>query len=333
MDHPDQIGEYRILELIARGGMAEIYLARHPDTHDKDLALKVIRTEFAGDTTVRDMFVSEARVALALSHANVVQTFEVAPYGDSIVLAMEHVDGMDVARLLHTHEAQFGERLPLRHAVLIAADALSGLDYAHRCRGPDGQHLGLVHRDVSSGNLLVSCSGDVKVADFGVAISNVRHHQSIDGTLKGKLAYMSPEQARAAKLDPRTDVYSMGVVLYELCTGKRPFAGTSPAIIPDLVTGRFVRPSELRADLPTRLEEIILTAMANDREARFDSAGEMSEALRDFAFEHGLVLSHLGLGELVTRLVRRARTTIPPGGPSLEMTRRETPMAKRDEDE
>ncbi len=331
LSHPSQIGAYRILELIARGGMAEIYRARHPDSHDKDLALKVIRAEVAGDPEVRDMFLSEARVALALSHANVVQTFEVSRHGDTIVLAMEHVDGLDVARLLHAHRTQRGAPIPWRHVLLIVADALLGLDYAHRSRGPDGRHLALVHRDVSAGNILVSTGGDVKVADFGVALSNVRQHRSVDGMLKGKLAYMSPEQARAEPLDPRTDLYSMGVVLYELTTGKRPFAGSGPAIIPDLVTGRFPRPSELRPDVPPGLEAIILRAMATQRVDRFDSAAQMSDALRDLAFDEGIVPSHIHLGELVARLTKDARASIPPGGPGPDQTRRDTPFSKRED--
>lgn len=333
MSEERSIGGYQILELIARGGMAEVFRARHPDLHGKDLALKVIREEVAGDPAVRSMFVSEARVALALSHANVVQTFEVAPHEGGIVLAMEHVDGLDAARLAHAYREVHGELLPLRHVISIVADALSGLDYAHRAKGPDGVPLGLVHRDISPGNLLVSKSGEVKVADFGVAHSRNRAHRSLAGVLKGKIAYMSPQQVRAEPVDRRCDVYGMGVVLYELLTSKRPFAGVTVAIIPDVVTGSFPRPRDMRPDLPLVLEGIVLKAMRVDPADRFRTAAAMSETLRDAAFELTELPSPLELGKIVEELMVPARKTIPPAGPGLVATALETPTAKRSDDD
>jgi len=323
------IGEYRVLELIATGGMAEVYRARRPGMHDKDLALKIVRADVAGDPSVHRMFVSEARVALALSHINVVQTFEVARHDDGLMLAMELVDGLDLARLAHAHQASLGELLPIRHVISIVADALAGLDYAHRSRRPDGERLELIHRDISPGNILVSHAGEVKVADFGVARSLNRAHKSMDGVLKGKLAYMSPEQVRADPLDKRTDVYSMGVVLYELLTGKRPFAGSTLAIVPDVASGVFPRPRELRSDLPLVLEGIVLKAMRNEPADRFSTAKFMAEALRDAAVELRCFPSQLELGALVERLSAPARKSIPPGGPGPDVTKLETPASKR----
>ncbi len=324
------IGEYRVLELIATGGMAEVYRARHPDMHDKDLALKIVRADVAADPEVRRMFVTEARVALALSHANVVQTFEVARHEDGLMLAMELVDGLDVCRLAHAHLTMVGELLPRRHIISIVADALAGLDYAHRCRKPDGEPLRIVHRDVSPGNILVSHAGEVKVADFGVARSMNHAHKSMDGVIKGKLAYMSPEQVRADPLDKRTDIYSMGVVLYELLTGKRPFAGSTLAIVPDVASGVFPRPREIAPDVPLVLEGIVLKAMRTDPKDRFGTAATMAETLRDAAMELRCFPSQLDLGALVERLSAPARESIPPSGPSPAVTKLETPASKRE---
>lgn len=329
MRPPSQLGDYRILELIATGGMAAVYRARHPDTHDKDLALKVIHAEVAADPILRSMFLTEARVALALSHANVVQTFDVVRHEDGVLLAMEHVAGLDVARLLHTYRDVHGEHLPLRHTVHIVADALLGLDYAHRSRGSDGEPLGLVHRDISPGNILVSRSGEVKVADFGVAASTIRQHQSVDGVIKGKLAYMSPEQVRGERLDLRTDIYAMGVVLYELLTSQRPFAGSGVAIIPDVVAGQFPRPRDLLPEIPEALEAIVLRAMATDRAVRFQNAAAMSHELGAAALELKLFPSQLELGAIVEELGLRARESIPPAGPGAGPTEAARPLSKR----
>ncbi|MFK7985675.1 MAG: serine/threonine-protein kinase [Sandaracinaceae bacterium] len=315
MGVPEQLGNYRIFELIAEGGMASVYRARHPDSHDKDLALKVVHAEVAADPRLQAMFLTEARVALVLSHAHVVQTFDVSRHEDGVLLAMEHVDGLDLARLVHTYAGRYGDALPLRHVLLIVADALSGLDYAHRCRGADGAPLGLVHRDVSPSNLLISTAGEVKVADFGVAASSLRQHPSLDGALKGKIAYMAPEQLRAQPTDARTDVYAMGVVLYELLTGRRPYAGTGVAIIPDVMAGQFPRPRELNPDVPEAFESVALCAMATAADVRYVSAAAMGRALHDAAASVRLVPSQLELGGIVETLRSDARASIPPAGP------------------
>jgi serine/threonine-protein kinase len=165
------IGRYRIEEHIATGGMGEIYRATPADGIPKPVALKVIRPEVDADPSLRSMFEAEARVALALSHANVVQTFEVERNQGRLFLAMEHVDGLDLSKLLRTVTRALCQPLPWRHVLLIVCDALEGLDYAHRSRGADGCSLGIVHRDISPSNILVSCEGEVKIADFGVAVS------------------------------------------------------------------------------------------------------------------------------------------------------------------
>jgi serine/threonine-protein kinase len=307
------IGPYRIVEHIATGGMGEVY--RAADMKGRELALKVIRPEVANDPGLRSMFESEARVALALDHHNVVHTYEVQRRDGRLVLAMEHVDGLDVARLLLAVTAR-REPMPIGHAVLIATDALTGLDYAHGSRGPGGEPLGLIHRDISPGNILVSCEGEAKIADFGVAVSRIRVHQSMVGTLKGKLAYMSPEQLRGEPLDQLADVYSMGIVLYEMLTSRRPFVGTGPSIIPDVLSARYPRPGLLRADLPEDLESVVMTAMSADPRGRFQSAAAMSFALSEVASESRIPLSRDALGAFVRSLRVVARHSSPPSGES-----------------
>lgn len=316
MEQAGFIGRYRIDEHIATGGMGEIYRATPAEGMPKPVALKVLRPEVDADPSLRSMFEAEARVALALSHGNVVQTFEVERNQGRLFLAMEHVDGLDVARLIRSVERCFEQPLPHRHVLHIATQALEGLDYAHRRRGEDGQPLGIVHRDISPSNILVSCEGEVKIADFGVALSTLRTQRSLVGTLKGKLVYMAPEQLRGEPLDGRADVYSMGAVLYEMLTGRRPFVDAGAAVIPDVLSGRFPRPRELRPDLPAVLEDIVVTAMATDREDRFLTAAAMGEWLREAAWELGYVPSSIDLGVFVRRVRDEARASVPPPAPT-----------------
>jgi len=314
------IGRYRIEEHIATGGMGEIYRATPADGIPKPVALKVIRPEVDADPSLRSMFEAEARVALALSHANVVQTFEVERNQGRLFLAMEHVDGLDLSKLLRTVTRALCQPLPWRHVLLIVCDALEGLDYAHRSRGADGCSLGIVHRDISPSNILVSCEGEVKIADFGVAVSTLRTHHSLVGTLKGKLVYMAPEQLRGESVDARADVYSMGAVLYEMLTGRRPFTDSGAAIIPDVLAGRFPRPREVRPDLPTALEEIVLTAMSTAREDRFRTAAALADWIREAAWELGYVLSNIDLGAFVRRVREEAPDSVPPPASSDTVT-------------
>ncbi|MCC7536942.1 MAG: serine/threonine protein kinase, partial [Deltaproteobacteria bacterium] len=295
------IGRYRIVERIAAGGMGEVYRASAEavDGVAKEVALKVLLPELATREDFAALFVEEMKVALTLSHANVVQTFDVGRIDDRYFLAMELVDGTTLAGLLDAREDGVELAWSDRHAVTIAVEALKGLDYAHRRRGPDGRPLGLVHRDVSPSNVLVSAEGEVKVADFGIATSALRSWRSMAGTLAGKVEYMAPEQLRGEPLDRRADVWAMGVVLFEMLAGRRPFVGSYPDVVPEVVEGRRPRLRDLRDDVPERLAQVVERALEVDRERRFPNAAAMRQELEELAMALGWMLAVTDLAELV----------------------------------
>ena len=298
------LGAYRVAERIATGGMGEIYRAVPPDPDgvNRSVAIKVIRPDVEAEPTFRTMFEAEARVAMALAHPNVVRTLEVGSAGGRHFIVMEHVDGMDLARLIRACLIFAEQPLAHEHVLLITREALKGLDHAHRSHGSDGAVLGIIHRDVKPGNILISTMGEVKIADFGVALSALRTHRSLVGTLKGKLVYMPPEQLRGDALDPRADVYAMGAVVYEMLTGRPPFLDDTPAVIPEIVAGRFPRPRVLRPELPSSLEALVLRAMAPGREARFDSAAAMAQEIDRITARLGTAQSPVDLGQQVRRM-------------------------------
>ncbi len=314
MGLPSFLGRYRIEERLAEGGMGEIYRASEqlPSGLERPVALKVLRPEQEAEPIAREMFQAEARIALWLSHTNVVRALEAGRDGGHSFLAMELVDGVDLAWLCHTARSR-GEMLPLGHAAHIAVEALRGLDYAHRSCGPSGQALHVVHRDVSPSNIVVARSGDVKLLDFGVALSAVRESRSIAGTLKGKVLYMAPEQLRGEALDARADVYGLGAVLYEMLTGQRPFPSSGFEIIPHVLSGRFPPPSSVRPELPDELEEIVLCAMSKQPEGRYTSAAAMATALELACERLGIERSAAELGAFVdeSRAAAIAAATAP----------------------
>lgn len=264
---------------------------------DKAVALKVVRSEHADDTEFAELFVEEAKLAMKLSHANVVHSFDVGKIDDRWFIAMEHVRGIDVARLVHACKKN-GEQVPERFALFIAVEALKGVDYAHRLRTDDGEPLGIVHRDISPGNILVSYEGEVKVADFGIAKSTMRAGRS--NTVKGKISYMAPEQLRGASVDRRADLYSIGATLYELLSGDR--------IVPDekssferVLAGTIERLGEV-AEVDERLDRIVMKALAVDPADRYATAAQMRQELEAYAMDKAYLLSSSDLAEFVAGL-------------------------------
>jgi hypothetical protein len=289
-------GKYRIVERIAAGGMGEVYRGAMTTIGgvDKAVALKVVRSEHAEDPEFAELFVEEAKLAMKLSHANVVHSFDVGKIDDRWFIAMEHVRGVDAARLLHACK-QNGELVPERFALFIAVEALKGVDYAHRLRSDDGEALAIVHRDISPANILVSYEGEVKVADFGIAKSTLRAARS--NTVKGKIPYMAPEQLRGASVDRRADLYSIGATLYELLSGER--------IVPDdrlsfdrVLEGR-IRPLGEVATADERLVRIVMKALSTDPEDRYATAAQMRQELEAYAMSEGYLLSSADLAEFV----------------------------------
>jgi serine/threonine-protein kinase len=268
---------YDLLEPIAAGGMGEVFVGRVRGEHgfQKPVAIKRVLPELARNPEFMVRFVAEAKLAVSLSHANVVQVFDLGRAGDDLLLVMEYVRGSDLGQLL----ARLGEKAqppPVAVAVYVAMEALKGLVYAHERRELDGR-VGVIHCDLSPSNLLVSWAGEVKIGDFGVAQAlDVARRRRSSSSVMGKLRYMAPEQLIGEPLDPRTDLYSLAVVLHEALTLRRPFdVGDDDAIAAAVVAGGHARVSQLRTDVPPALDELIARAMSPAPAARPMSAREM----------------------------------------------------------
>ena len=298
------LGRYQILKHLAHGGMAEVLLARSSgiEGFERHVVIKRIRAEQARDTDFVRMFLDEARLSAALHHQNIVQVHDIGQEQGEYFFAMEYVHGEDVRTLLRQVNGR-KEQIPLEHVITIVAGAAAGLHHAHEQRGPDRKPLGIVHRDVSPSNLLIGFDGGVKVVDFGIAKAAARSAETKSGTLKGKVAYMSPEQCTGKPVDRRADVFALGIVLYELATVRRLFKGDVDFLVMTaLVQGVIPPPSQFRADLPPALEAIILKALATKPEDRYPTADALRLALDAFAHKAGMSISPTRLGDYVKQL-------------------------------
>jgi len=302
---PRAFGRYLLFDFIGKGGMAEIYLARQKTELGpaRRCVVKQILPELAEQASFGDMLVHEAKLAARLSHANVVQVFDLGRADSRLFIAMEYVEGFDLNDLLRRC-ARAKVPLPLELCVHVVREALKGLDYAHRRTDDDGNPLGIVHRDVSPSNLLVSFDGEVKVCDFGIAhandaISSGSAPHDLDEALKGKAGYMSPEHARGETIDARADVFAAGIVLWELAAGRRMYkAGDGRASLLDQARRADV-PALPDKGLPSqdKLRDVLAKALAPDRGARYPSAAVMQRDLDDYAASAALMPSPLKLGE------------------------------------
>jgi len=299
-----RLGRYELLKRLAVGGMAELYLARSTgiEGFEKLVALKRILPQYATNDEFVDMFLDEARLSATLQHTNIAQVYDIGQTPEGLFFTMEYVHGKDVRDLLK-RSVRRGQPIPLEHSLSIIAGAAAGLHAAHEKRGPDGRPLGVVHRDVSPANVLVSYDGCVKLIDFGVAKAARNNSQTRVGTLKGKVSYMAPEQCLGEPVDRRSDLFALGIVLYELTCGRRLFQGeTEFAIMRRIVGEDAPLPSEVCADFPPGLEAIVRKALARDPAVRYQNAQELQLAIESFARLHGLVLSAVRLGGYMREL-------------------------------
>jgi serine/threonine-protein kinase len=313
------IGQYVLQRQLAVGGMAEIWLAttQGPAGFQKDVVIKRILPQFATDATFVEMFLDEARLAASLSHPHIVSIFNLGQDGDSYFIAMEYIDGYDLSRLLVRAKTR-GLSIPAHIAVRIVADACAGLDYAHNFVDREGNRVGLVHRDISPHNLLISRNGVVKLVDFGVAKAASSVHKTQTGMVKGKLAYLSPEQIHAKVLDGRSDIFAMGIVLYELLTGERPFGGESELLAISAILNEPHQPmSNFRTDLPAGLDEIIVRALAKKAQDRFQSAAEMERGLEQWLKAQQQLVTQRDLADYLTALFSERQAAPTGGGPTL----------------
>jgi len=265
-------GRYQLVEKIAAGGMAEVFKARYETFGgiEKIVVVKRILPQFNNDPEFMKMFEDEAKISSGLQHTNLVQVFDYGIIDGSYYLAMEYIEGADLQSVLR--ECHFRRiPIPMELSVLLVAEVLRGLDYAHRKIDPStGQSMGIVHRDISPANIMIGYGGNVKVMDFGIAKAKTKSSTTQIGTLKGKYSYMSPEQARGEDVDFRSDIFSCGIICYELVTGVRPFRGKSELEILERVkAARYDPPKAVNPHIPQRLSDIIDTALQQDREKRF----------------------------------------------------------------
>ncbi len=306
------IGRYEPIRRLAVGGMAEIYLARlrgvGMEGFEKLVVLKRILPQHALDPELLRMFLDEARLSATLTHPHVTEVYDVGADGDAPFFAMEFVHGANLRELLRAHARAAGTAtapLELLHAIGIVAAAADGLHYAHERIGPGGEPLGIVHRDVSPSNVLVSYDGAVKVSDFGIAKWAFQRTRTQEGTLKGKFAYMSPEQCRGRAVDRRSDVFALGTILYELTTGEAPFSGDSDLEILNRIATGVAPPPAWPAEAgpyPPALTAIVMRALAPDPDQRFPTMQAFQVALEGFAREASLPVSTVALGALMQEL-------------------------------
>jgi eukaryotic-like serine/threonine-protein kinase len=293
-------GEYTLSRRLGSGGMAELFLATKKTVRGNDatVVIKRILPSVNHDRELIELLRHEGRIARTLSHPNIVRVFDVGEIDGQSFIAMEHIDGEDLRSVLGRMKERGAREFPLEHALAIVLGVSAGLAHAHEQRTPDGIHLAIVHRDVSPQNVIVSFRGDVKIVDFGLATSV--HAGEADassrGKAKGTVSYMSPEQARGEPVDARSDIFGIGVVLFELTTGKRLFVGDSDYETIRLICDReYPRPSEVRPDYPRDLEGIVMRALAKDVNRRYPSVRAMQADLEAFIRDHEIAVSSFGL--------------------------------------
>ncbi len=287
---PLVFGKYQLIELLARGGMAEVYKAKSHGVEgfEKILVIKRILHEHSSNPKFVEMFIHEAKLAVSLSHANIVQVFDLGRADDSYFIAMEYVAGSDLSTVLKRGR-RFGRPLPRELAIFVAAEVAKGLDYAHRRRDAMQRPLHIVHRDISPHNVLISLEGEVKLTDFGIAKARTTVEPKTEaGVLKGKYAYMAPEQARGEPITPRTDLFALGTLLYEAIAGKNPFQGDSTYDTLKRVRAGWARPlSEAVHGVPDDLSDAVSRAMAPIPDDRYESAGQMYQDLVQLLYAAG----------------------------------------------
>ncbi len=297
-------GKYELLDRLAIGGMAEIFLARQTglEGFEKPVVLKRIRPHLSDKKSFVRMFLNEAKLAAQLNHHNVVQILDLGKVGDSFFIAMEYLFGRDMRRVVPKAELQ-GISFPIVYACKIASQVLEGLFYAHQKTDARGQPLGIVHRDVTPENIFVTFDGGVKILDFGIAKAANIVEQTRAGEIKGKLSYMSPEQCAGRPLDHRSDLFSLGVVLYEWVTGFKLFTGDSDiALLKSITDGKIYRPSYFKADVPEAVEQILMRALEKNPDNRYQTAWEMQFELDRFLANNEFTPSNNHLATFVKQL-------------------------------
>ena len=287
-ENKKKLGDYLILEKIAHGGMAQIYKAQTTDPKGTGrlVVIKRILPHISSNKDYISMLVDEAKMASRFSHGNIAQIYDLGRVDDDYFIVMEYVDGKTLGEIFKAFQSR-PEAIPIDILVYILMQVCQGLEYMHSRRDPQGKSLGIVHRDISPQNVIVSHSSDVKIIDFGVAKAFDRESYTESGVLKGKFAYMSPEQVDGSDLDNRSDIFSAGIILWEMLTGKRLFKQrTNQMTIKAIRKAKVPKLRNIRSDIPKDLEKIILQALHKNRKKRYASAAEMGYDLSRILVEH-----------------------------------------------
>src|SRR5882672_10810540 len=293
---------YRITERVAAGGMAEVFrgVAESMQGFRKNIAIKRILPNLTKNKKFVAMFLDEARLSLSLQHANIVQVFDIGHSEDTYFIVMEYVDGVDLKGLTEWRR-RIGRRIPIAHTLYIVMEICKGLSYAHEMVSPEtGRPLGIVHRDISPPNVLISKQGEVKVVDFGLAKATSQIEVTDPGVVKGKMSYLSPEAARGEEVDNRADIFAVGILLYEMLTGKRLFYGETDYQTVELVRNAKIPPIKPQnPQVEPEPEDIVRKALAKRKEGRFQTPTEMQDALAQYSYSRGLKVISRDIAELV----------------------------------
>jgi serine/threonine protein kinase len=298
-----RLGKYEIIERIAVGGMAELYLAiaLGIEGFRKLVVLKRVSPHLQHDEDLVKMFVDEARLAAALDHPNIAQVIDIGRNAGEYFFAMEYLHGRDFRHLMEAARGRGG--LPLGCAIEVVLGVARGLHHAHERKSADGQPMGLVHRDVSPANVVITYEGSVKLVDFGIAKAAVLTRKTQAGTLMGKVGYMSPEQCMGEPADRKSDVFALGILLYEATTGRRAFRAESQfAMMNQIIHGRWQRPREIVPGYSERLEAIVVRAMATDPADRYPTAQALQLDLEAFAHAERVLHSPAVLADYLAEL-------------------------------
>jgi eukaryotic-like serine/threonine-protein kinase len=311
---------YRITDKIDAGGMAEVYRGVAESAVGglkKSVAIKRILPNLTKNKKFVSMFLDEARVSMHLQHANIVGVFDIGMADTAYFIVMEFVDGANLKSIIESLRRQ-GARMSVAHTIYILMEVCKGLQYAHEAADPEnGRELGIVHRDISPPNILVSKRGEVKLVDFGLAKATSQLESTDPGVVKGKFSYLSPEAASGKEVDRRADIFAVGILLYELLTGKRLFYGETDYQTVELVRQAKVPPiSGQNPDVTGELEQIVRKALARDVNQRFQTAGDLQDSLAQYLFSQRLKVTSRDIEQLVQGCIREKQRTQPKAQPT-----------------
>ncbi|MDH5492370.1 MAG: serine/threonine protein kinase, partial [Myxococcales bacterium] len=294
---------YRVTQRLEAGGMAEVFIgeALSVQGFKKRVAIKRVLPHLAQNKNFIGMFLDEARLGAKLDHANIVSVFDIGAADNTYFIVMEYVDGANLKKVIETVRRR--ERtFPMKEAIYLCMEACRGLSYAHELTEDDETPLGLVHRDISPPNILISKRGEVKVTDFGLAKATTQLEKTDPGVVKGKFSYLSPEAARAEEVDARADIFAMGIVLWEMLAGRRLFLGeTDYQTIKLVQEAKVPSLSELNPEVNAEFEQIVNRSLTSDPRDRYQTAREFGDALAGYLFGHQMKVTSYDIAALVKR--------------------------------